>query len=74
MVEALAVDGVGGAAKGEVPLEEIGFERLSRVVWGGRVGYLGGFSNWARRVSRRGQRGTREEETYVCAEWWATWS
>lgn len=45
MVEALAIGRVGGPAEGEVPLEEVGLEGLSRVVGRRRVGYLGRLSD-----------------------------
>lgn len=44
MVDAAGIGGRGRrAAQGEVPLEEVGFERCSVEVGGGIDGYLGGF-------------------------------
>lgn len=43
VVETVSVGRVGGSAEGEVPFEEVGFERPGGVVCGRGVAKLGGF-------------------------------
>ena len=43
MVDAFSIGSLWGPAKGEVPLEEVGFEGPGSIVGGGRIGQLGSF-------------------------------
>lgn len=75
VVEAGAVDRVGGPAQGEVPLEEVRLERLGGVVGGRAAGELGSFTDCGRGESQwtiRNAQG-RSGDTDVFVGWWATW-